>query len=155
MSRDMEKAKANTRKRYAANPEKFRAAGRARYAKNREACMASSIAWQKANPEKMKAIELKRAMPRRLKKYGLTAAEYTAMFNKQLRRCAICRDPQEDGGRWCIDHCHENKFVRGILCHACNVSLGLIKENPETARRMADYIEEYMAHTGEDASDTE
>ena len=29
----------------------------------------------------------------------------------------------------CIDHCHNKGKVRGLLCHSCNLGIGLLKEN--------------------------
>ena len=40
-----------------------------------------------------------------------------------------------------IDHDHGTGNVRGVLCHACNVSLGLFGDDPVRLRRAADYLE--------------
>lgn len=39
-----------------------------------------------------------------------------------------------------IDHCHKTKNVRGLLCQACNMAIGLLKDNPETAVKIAAYL---------------
>ena len=41
----------------------------------------------------------------------------------------------------CVDHNHDTGLIRGTLCHGCNVALGFVRENPETLRALARYIE--------------
>lgn len=56
------------------------------------------------------------------KVYGLTPAQFVALWAAQGRRCAICgrsvkiRRPQ-------IDHDHDTGEVRGLLCRRCNYDL--------------------------------
>lgn len=75
--------------------------------------------------------------------YGLTPADYTAMWDAQGGRCAICGSEFDlDSPRDIhIDHCHETDAVRGLLCGDCNLGLGKFKESPEALRRAADYVE--------------
>lgn len=40
-----------------------------------------------------------------------------------------------------LDHCHSTNRFRGWLCNYCNVALGLIKDCPNRARKLADYLE--------------
>ena len=50
------------------------------------------------------------------------------MLEKQSRRCGICGKTFLK--RINIDHCHKTGKTRGLLCTACNISLGHIeKEN--------------------------
>ena len=44
-----------------------------------------------------------------------------------------------------LDHKHGTEHSRGILCHNCNVSLGLLKDNPETILQLAAYITQWNA----------
>lgn len=58
------------------------------------------------------------------RRYGLTQAEYDAMWEAQGRCCAICKrakNPSRKG--WQVDHDHVTKRVRGILCINCNRDL--------------------------------
>jgi hypothetical protein len=41
-----------------------------------------------------------------------------------------------------IDHVHGTNVVRGVLCHACNVSEGMLKA-PARARGLAEYMEKH------------
>jgi len=73
-------------------------------------------------------------------KYGLTAADYDALFEKQNRVCAICKEPPSRY-RLHVDHCHITGRVRGLLCVSCNTALGLLKDSPERCQIAAEYLE--------------
>lgn len=64
------------------------------------------------------------------------------MFEKQGRRCAICKSPSPHSGSrpWHTDHCKKTKIVRGILCKKCNVGLGYVREDPAILRAMIKYL---------------
>ncbi len=73
--------------------------------------------------------------------YGITPDEYQAMLAKQDDRCAICRADVPGGkGGWHVDHCHETKRVRGLLCHCCNIMLGQAQDDPERLEAAARYL---------------
>lgn len=64
------------------------------------------------------------------KKYGIGIATYNRMFEKQNGCCAICGIHQSDLKKCLhIDHCHETKMVRGLLCSKCNHLLGCANDN--------------------------
>src|ERR1035437_4914649 len=93
-----------------ANPEKARAADKVSYYKNPQG-------WRK----------------RSLKRYpNFTVGLWDAMFEGQRRCCAACETPEPGNkiGRWNTDHNHVTGKVRGILCHSCNLALGMVKDNP-------------------------
>lgn len=73
--------------------------------------------------------------------YGITYEEYERIFNSQGGICPICSEPMEMGKNAVVDHCHNSSAVRGILHRVCNSAIGLLKENPDTLRRAAAYIE--------------
>lgn len=55
-------------------------------------------------------------------KYGITEAQYSALYDAQGGRCAVCGCiPNE---RLAVDHDHETGVVRGLLCRRCNLELG-------------------------------
>ena len=78
---------------------------------------------------------------RRLKKHKVTEVEYQTLWVKQGRCCAICRKTPELV-IFHIDHDHKTGKVRGILCRACNLMLGMAKDQPDTLRNGAAYLEE-------------
>ena len=77
--------------------------------------------------------------------YGLTPKSYVHLLVVQNGVCAICRKPniRAMGKRkqLGVDHCHTTKRVRGLLCHSCNIALGMLKDSPVLARACADYLE--------------
>jgi hypothetical protein len=80
------------------------------------------------------------------REYGITLDEYNAMFAEQGKVCKICKSetpssksPGSNG--WHVDHCHKTKVIRGILCQPCNHMLGSARDNPQTLRAAAEYIE--------------
>jgi hypothetical protein len=115
MPRDKEKRREYDRKRYAENPEKRREAERKRRAEN---------------PEKYREACLKH-------NYGLTLDGFNVLLEMQNGLCCCC---QEFMTKPCVDHCHSTGRVRGLLCNHCNHALGYAKDNPETLRRLAVYL---------------
>ncbi|MGW0625110.1 endonuclease VII domain-containing protein [Streptomyces sp. NPDC002758] len=71
------------------------------------------------------------------RKYGLTEAERDAMIASQMGLCAICLSAPAVH----VDHCHKTGRVRVVLCFNCNSGLGLLRDDPETVSRAADYLE--------------
>lgn len=132
---------------------------------------AASVAWQKANPERLNATRRARYAKRKdeinatrraaydgaavrgqrlLYLYGLTVDAYDALLAKQGGGCAICGVKPEAGDRaFHVDHDHAccpkaptcTKCTRGILCHGCNTALTMIENNPQWAANAHAYLE--------------
>lgn len=90
-----------------------------------------SRAWRKANPGRMtvyhrrwRAKKVERAAPR-----------------PRPERCEVCDRP--DSTALAFDHCHASGAFRGWLCRACNVTLGLVRDDPATLRKLADYLDNH------------
>lgn len=45
----------------------------------------------------------------------------------RVKECAICGSTEDE---LVVDHCDTHKFVRGMLCHNCNLGLGHFKDDP-------------------------
>lgn len=55
---------------------------------------------------------------------------YDKLFDIQKGRCAICgKHESELGMRLCIDHNHETKEIRALLCRPCNLGIGNFNED--------------------------
>lgn len=77
------------------------------------------------------------------KRYGITIDDYNEMFSNQKGCCKICERHQSMlSKKLRVDHCHATGKVRGLLCDACNVSLGLFKENINTLKNAINYLKE-------------
>jgi hypothetical protein len=103
--------------------------------------------WREANRDHLWARHL-------LKKYGLTIEQYVAMSEAQGGLYAICGGepkPDDRGGILHVDHCHATGRVRGLLCASCNLVLGQIEDDPERARKLADYLVRHAALAGHPA----
>jgi hypothetical protein len=80
------------------------------------------------HPEKIRDAKLK-AM------YGISLETYNQMLEAQHGVCLICG---EDNNRvnyktgkpenFAVDHDHATGKVRGLLCHRCNIAVGLFEE---------------------------
>jgi recombination endonuclease VII len=69
--------------------------------------------------------------------YGLTEEQFRTLLERQDWECAICRRMLVAP---VVDHDHQTKVVRGLLCRKCNAALGLLEDNPELLTRAADYL---------------
>ena len=75
-------------------------------------------------------------------KYGITSEMFESLWNNQSGLCAICCKVLRKADRgYAIDHNHETKKVRGLLCNQCNTGLGLLQDNPDILRSALDYLQ--------------
>jgi hypothetical protein len=85
--------------------------------------------WRKANPEKLQELQARASARRRGFAYAPTRSRPAT--------CEICGQ----SGPLAYDHDHVTGTFRGWICHPCNLTLGLVKDNPETLRKIATYLE--------------
>ena len=81
-------------------------------------------------------------------KYDITLEQYEQMFEDQIGLCDICGNPETAKNRYgkrtlSVDHNHKTKEVRSLLCDSCNRMIGHAKENPDTLRTAATYLENH------------
>lgn len=91
-----------------------------------------------------RARQHQRAPQRRLynvqRRYGLSPTIYETLKKAQNHACAICGGGS--GSRdWHIDHDHKTGEIRGLLCHGCNVAIGLLNDDPHQLRAALNYLE--------------
>lgn len=75
------------------------------------------------------------------RKYGISVDEYDDLYSKQDGACAI-RGKDNSGKRLCVDHCHSTGNIRGLLCHRCNVGIGMFLDNTELLASAILYLTE-------------
>jgi hypothetical protein len=118
-----------------------------------DACLQANRDYKNAHQRKYQQQPEPRA--RRLASYrkyrtGLTQEMFDRLLEYQGHACAICRSPEPGGkGSWHIDHDHAccpgarscGKCVRGLLCGACNMALGLLHDDPARLQAALRYLD--------------
>ena len=68
--------------------------------------------------------------------YGITIEDYNLMIKEQKGLCAICNQEEKSKHNrtkeiksLSVDHCHMTGKVRKLLCHSCNLKLGIYENN--------------------------
>ena len=130
-----EQTAANKRAWRKANPDMVKAEKRRSYVKNPEPTKRRMRAWKLAHPKRTKEYHREYT----LKKYGLTVETYRKLEEGQRGRCACCGKEK----RLCVDHCHRSGKVRALLCHSCNLAIGLMQDNPNTFESAAQYLRKH------------
>lgn len=124
---------------------------RAYYLAHRDHIISHVRTWQEEHPEltasyKAKTRDRLRSDPEYyamektmsvLSRHGLSRAEFDAMVIAQSGLCSICGAQLI---RPCIDHCHAEGHIRGLLCGHCNTGLGMFKDDPVLLQRAIDYL---------------
>lgn len=115
--------------------------------------------WRSKNPEKSRAISRKHYWNNLEKNrergrwnairynYGITREDFEAKLREQNSKCAICGKPQSGGranaNRLHIDHDHDTKIVRELLCTACNLLIANCKESKNILAAAIKYLEKW------------
>ena len=73
----------------------------------------------------------------RLSRYHLTDEQYIEILKTQGGQCALC-----EGNAAHIDHDHKTGRVRGVLCKACNLMLGVFEKRPTWVNKATEYLKE-------------
>ena len=120
------------------------------YTKNPEKVIGYSKKWQRLNREQYlesrkvnnkKTADLRREWGYQ-KDFGITIADYDEMYILQSGCCAICGTHQSKlPKRLAVDHCHETRKVRGLLCSKCNIGIGFLDDSVQILRNAITYLE--------------
>jgi hypothetical protein len=94
----------------------------------------ASAAWMRTD-----AAKLKQRIHHFKSKYGITLEQYDVLMSSQYGRCPICSVELATTNAD-LDHCHATGRVRGILCHNCNVAIGLLKDNADLCKAASAYL---------------
>lgn len=74
-----------------------------------------------------------------LKAYNLTLEHFDRLKKINNNKCWIC-GCESHTEELCVDHNHKTNDIRGLLCHNCNKTLGIINENPFILIKMVHYL---------------
>jgi hypothetical protein len=126
------------------NPDKVQRKNKSHYEKNKEMHIEKARKWRARNPERH-AKNFKRWFyeVKLEKQYGLSLEMFEKMLAYQKHSCAICRMPFKETRHRHVDHCHDTKMVRGILCQKCNLAIGLLQHSPLVALEAAHYLNKF------------
>jgi hypothetical protein len=87
---------------------------------------------------------------KRRDRYRITDEYFRELLKQQKGVCAICKNkesyflPKTKSNReLCVDHCHETKKIRGLLCTQCNIALGKFKDSIEILNSAIEYLKLY------------
>ena|ERR1700677_2456758 len=86
-------------------------------------------AYNRSNPIKTYGAHLKTT-------YGITIEQYERLKKEQNNLCAICKKE----AKLYVDHKHNKKQIRGLLCNACNLMLGWARDNITTLEQAYLYL---------------
>lgn len=79
-------------------------------------------------------------------KYNLDIDEYDRKIDEQGGICPICKRSPESHPKstrykfFPVDHCHRTGKIRGIICHDCNLAIGLLQEDVDRIGRIVSYL---------------
>lgn len=75
------------------------------------------------------------------RQYGITIAQYNQMLLNQNGKCEICSaDHASCQNGLYVDHDHQTKVVRSLLCRDCNSGLGFFSEDKGRLLKAAEYL---------------
>lgn len=97
-------------------------------------------AYREANPDRDRHLHLK-------SNYDIDGVEFERMKAAQGGKCLICDAIPDE--RLAVDHNHETKEVRGLLCKQCNYALGQFGDSLDKVRGAVAYLERYEASSFE------
>ena len=73
--------------------------------------------------------------------YGITKAEYDKMRLEQQDRCLVCGERKET---LVVDHDHKRNKIRGLICHRCNLGIGLFHDDPILLEKVIRYLRDQL-----------
>lgn len=75
------------------------------------------------------------------KRYGISDTVYKELLGVQDNKCKICGITLEENKKaFSVDHCHQTKEIRGLLCNKCNVGLGMFDDKIENLINAISYL---------------
>lgn len=97
--------------------------------------------------QERKRINMKhRGLLRKLSYLDIDLAEYERRLLDAEGICIICLQPAV----LFIDHNHKTMKFRGLICSNCNTGIGLLRDDPKTIIRAAQYLSGELTRAASD-----
>lgn len=82
--------------------------------------------------------------------FGISLTDYERIFEEQGGVCAMCHEAETVRvhgrvRRLAVDHDHETGQRRALLCHHCNIALGVLRDDPARCEAARDYLLKWRA----------
>ena len=135
-----EEDRARLAKRYLENKEDHLAKCKEWYEKNKLKALAAAKQWAEDHPETRNAA---------VEKYNHKRRGLPIPPRPRPDMCELCHCPETRRNKkgelfkLCLDHCHETGGFRGWLCHRCNRTLGMVRDQQDLLINMAGYLIAY------------
>lgn len=119
---------------------------RMKYRENPSRASKRAIAWSAANQERYKANRKRYQQHRKPGHYaqGWTEALVVECLQLQHNKCAVCLR-EIDLSSLTRDHDHIELKARGLLCQACNISLGYYEKWQRSAGLVLEPYDRYLS----------
>lgn len=75
-----------------------------------------------------------------MRAYGLTVEQYDTMVLVRGGTCDLCGQVPTGAYPLGVDHDHDTRAVRGLLCARCNGALGILGDNVEGLTRALAHV---------------
>lgn len=112
----------------------------AAYQRKKQQMREASKRWRQNHPESRRLTRLKNLLKGA---YNMSLETFQEMLSNQNGVCYVCKQANPSGKRLAIDHDHKTDKVRKLLCSSCNAALGLVQDDTERLRKLADYLDEH------------
>ena len=112
--------------------------GRLRKRANPEIRRLERIRYNKANPDRI--VRRRRRWAWKYK--GLNPDEIERIMSNHNGLCDLCGNPF-DKQSLVVDHCHNTKKFRGILCNRCNLGIGQFSDSQALLLKAVDYLKRF------------
>ena len=103
--------------------------------KNRDKIKQQDREYALKNSKKLQMQRIKR-------RYNLDEESSYLLVEKVIYKCECCGFKYSNNckRKLHVDHCHKTGKVRGVLCHSCNLALGLLEESIDRVLLLKEYI---------------
>lgn len=102
----------------------------------------SAVLYAKEHPDKVAYARRTRQLKR---DHGMTRAQYDTLYQQQNGVCYICHKEETHRSfkHLSVDHNHTTGEWRKLLCHQCNVMVGMSRENIRILQAAIMYLQEH------------